>query len=36
MASIDVNGTAILPAGDARRDARVRVVTRLDVLEVQR
>jgi len=34
MASIDANG--ILPAGDALPDARARVVTRLDVLEVQR
>lgn len=36
MASIDVNGTAVLPAGDALGDARGRVVTRLDGLQVQR
>jgi len=36
MASIEVNGTAALPDGDALRDASAGVVTRLDVLEVQR
>lgn len=36
MASIDVDGTAVLPAGDALGDACGRVVTRLGGLEVQR
>jgi hypothetical protein len=36
MAAIDVNGTAVLPAGDALRDTHARVVIRLDVLEMRR